>query len=140
MSYYLRAFCVGEAPPPETVERELGVRIDFDVEDYVELRFSEEQLPLVIETFVGADAQAETTEFKELVDDLAESPPKKRVLERLQRATAVVGVQVPSAAVGDEGLAAAGAVVRFLAEHWNALIQADGEGFYEGDRLILELA
>jgi hypothetical protein len=41
--------------------------------------------------------------------------------------------------IDNDGQTAAGVVLVYYVEHCGGLIQADGEGFYEGDRVILEL-
>jgi hypothetical protein len=40
----------------------------------------------------------------------------------------------------DAGWDANGQILTYFLDHCGALIQADGEGFYEGSKLILEMA
>jgi hypothetical protein len=41
--------------------------------------------------------------------------------------------------VDDDGYEAAGAVLSFYVEACGGLIQADGEGFYDGEHVIVQL-
>jgi hypothetical protein len=50
-----------------------------------------------------------------------------------------LGVCRTPADVDDDGYAAAAVFVRYFVEHRSGLVQAESEGFYEGDRLIAEL-
>ena len=80
----------------------------------------------------------EVEEFVEFLEDVDDSPGKQKVLAHLADSRAVVGLQLLGD-VDDDGYNAAGTFLCFFVEHCGAMIQGDGEGFYEGDRVILEL-
>ena len=50
----------------------------------------------------------------------------------------VVGAQLLGD-IDDDGYTAAGVFLRFFVQHSGAMIQADGEGFYESDRLLVQV-
>ena len=60
------------------------------------------------------------------------------MLDHLQQSKAVVAAQLLGD-IDDDAYTAAGTFLAYFVEHCGGLIQADGEGFYEGDRLIVEL-
>jgi hypothetical protein len=41
--------------------------------------------------------------------------------------------------IDDDGYNAVATFLRYFVEYCGAMIQADGEGFYEGDRVLVEL-
>jgi hypothetical protein len=41
--------------------------------------------------------------------------------------------------IDDDGYTAAGVFLSYFVDHCGGLIQADGEGFYERERLLVEL-
>jgi hypothetical protein len=79
----------------------------------------------------------ELEEFREQVED-AGAPPRvrKKVIAHLNQIKAIVAVRVP-ASDWDNALNAASIVISYYADRPAALVQADGEGFYDGRRLIL---
>jgi hypothetical protein len=85
------------------------------------------------------DAKEEVEEFVEFLEDMADTPQRRNVLSHLQRTTFVVGNQIPTSDFEDDGYDAVGEFMRFFLEHNDGMIQADGEGFYDGEELILKL-
>jgi hypothetical protein len=81
--------------------------------------------------------RAELQEFREQVKDAGASlRVRKKAIAHLGQVKAVVAVRVP-ASDWDNALNAANTVISFYADRPGALVQADGEGFYDGRRLIL---
>ena len=64
---------------------------------------------------------------------------KKRVLDHLKATRFIIALRLPKADMDDAGWDANGQILTYFLDHCGALIQADGEGFYEGSKLILEL-
>jgi hypothetical protein len=60
-------------------------------------------------------------------------------LEHLAATAFVIACQLPSSDIEDDGYNVNGHFLTFFVEHCGGMIQADGEGFYEGDKLILLL-
>jgi hypothetical protein len=76
--------------------------------------------------------------FIDSLEHVGESPEKQRVLEHLQHTKAVVAAQLLGD-IDDDGYTAAGVFLSYFVDHCGGLIQADGEGFYERERLLVEL-
>ena len=149
MSYYIRAFCTSDNVPPlrsvfEWADRQ-GVHleapsIDIDAPrwEQAEILYSSDRQPFVAEVNIGEVVQEELEEFAEFLQDVGDSPEKQKVLDHLEQSKAVVAAQLLSD-VDDDGYTAAGTFLTYFVEHAGGLIQADGEGFYEGERLIVQV-
>jgi hypothetical protein len=79
-------------------------------------------------------------EFLELLEELPQSDAKKRVLRHLKATRFIVGCQLATSDIDDRGYNANDQFLAFFAERCGGMIQADGEGFYEGADLVLPLA
>jgi hypothetical protein len=149
MGYYLRAFCTSSDIPSlravfEWAEDQ-GVRLEapsavLDAPKWqqAEVIYKSDRQPLVAETGAGELLREEVEEFLELLEDVDESTEKQTVLQHLQQSKAVVAAQLLGD-IDDDGYTAAGTFLTYFVEHCGGMIQADGEGFYEGDRIIVEL-
>jgi len=51
----------------------------------------------------------------------------------------VVANQIPTSDFEDDGFDSVGEFMHFFVEHHGGMIQADGEGFYEGGQLVVPL-
>jgi hypothetical protein len=149
MGYYLRAFCTSsDIPSLRTVlewAEGQGVRLEvpsavLDAPEWrqAEVVYKSDRQPFVAETDAGELLRDEVEEFVELLEEVEESPARQKVLEHLEQSKAVVAAQLLGD-VDDDGYAAAGTFLNYFVEHCGGLVQADGEGFYEGDRIILDL-
>jgi hypothetical protein len=149
LAYYLRAFCTStDIPPLRAVldwAASQGVRLDAPTADLdtraweqAEVLYKPDKSPLVAEANEDDLAREEAGEFIESLEDVDESPEKQKVLEHLRQTKAIVAVQLLGD-IDDDGYSAAGTFLTYFVDHCAALIQADGEGFYERERLIVEL-
>lgn len=77
----------------------------------------------------------ELQEFKEAIEDLPDDDNKARVRECLDNATAIVAVQVLSPI--EESVEELEPLWAWLFENRKGLMQADAEGFYDSEGLIL---
>jgi len=82
----------------------------------------------------------EIDEFIELIEDAAPKGVKERVVKHLQASKVVIACQLPTSDIDDDGYQANGEFLAFFSTHCGGMIQADGEGFYEGSKLLLPLA
>jgi hypothetical protein len=149
MGYYLRAFCTSPDIPPlrpvfEWAESQ-GVRFaspsaDLDASGWqqAEVVYKSDRQPFVAETDADQLLREEIEEYLEFLDDVDESSDKQKVVDHLGQTKAVVAAQLLGD-VDDDGYTAAGTFLTYFVKHCGGMIQADGEGFYEGDRLIVEL-
>ena len=157
MGYYVRALLTEWEPRPL---REL---IDFSREYGHELRPERpEETPLddpewrvadllgpqssaPIEVEVNLDdgkpdgmVREELREFRDEIEDAeAEADALRTVREHLDRTAAIVAVRVP-ASDADDGMDAAHAVLAYYGQRDGVLFQADAEGFYDREELIVE--
>ena len=155
MGYYLRAFCTSADLPPlgRVLEWAAAQGVSLALESSspgalgsagwreAELRYKPGRQPLVVDVGrAGEDGLVaeEVEEFIELLTGVEESAEKRKVLAHLRASRAVVGAQLLSD-VDDEGYDAVGVFLGFFVEHCGGMVQADGEGFYEDDRLIVRL-
>ena len=149
MAYYLRVFCASResATISDIVEsaaadgvslRPEGGGASTDPLSAVALVYAADRPPLVLELERDAEAvEEEADELVEAVADVGPSAAAERVLARLRATKMIAAIQIPSSVADDATYDAAGSLVRYFAENRNGLIQADGEGFYEGTELIL---
>ncbi len=70
-----------------------------------------------------------------------DAPGKARVIEHLKNTKFIIACQLPVLNMGDDetGYQANDAFLRYFEQHSGGLIQADGEGFYSGQELVLEM-
>lgn len=105
MGYYLRAFCTSPDIPSlrmvfEWAEAQ-GVRLDapsaaLDAAgwQHAEVIYNSDRQPFVVETDAGELFRAEVEEFLERLDDVDESPEKRKVVDHLEQSKAVVAAQL----------------------------------------------
>ena len=155
MSYYLRAFCATDTLPSlravieQTAAR--GITLAVDPEPPAELdderwsqaaiQYKAERSPVLVEVNRAEDGDLlaeEIEEFVELLADAADSAAKDRVVAHVRGTRAIVAARLPGD-VDDDGYRAVTALLDVFVDRCGALVQADGEGFYEGDRLIVEV-
>jgi hypothetical protein len=84
--------------------------------------------------------RAELDEFREELED-SEADPEAvaKVRAHLDRTQGIVAVRV-LASDSERGLEAAWAVLDYYAQREGVLFQADGEGFYEGEELVVAIS
>lgn len=158
MGYYARAFCTSpDVPPLRQVlewaeDRGVGLTIgpgragvDLDSPDWreVELVYKQGRQPILCE--VNRDDSSddnllreEVEDFLESLDDVDDSPDKDRVVQHLRETRFVVASQLLTSDFDDDVYKAINTYLSYFVEHCGGMIQADGEGFYEGDDLIVE--
>ena len=156
MGYYLRTFCKSEDLPPLgrvfDWAAAQGVSLELENEPNpgaldsagwrgAEIRYKPGKQPLVVDVSRAGDSGVlfeEVEEFIGFLEEVVESAAKSKVLAHLRESRAVVSVQLLSD-IDDDGYHAVEVFLGFFVEHGDGMIQADGEGFYEGDRTIVEL-
>ena len=75
-------------------------------------------------------AKAECQEFMDELADLEDTPAKNQVIDHLRKTRFIVSCQLLSDC-DEDGYEANGQFLDYFVDHCGALIQADGEGFYE---------
>jgi len=154
MGYYVRAFCKSESVPTlakleEFLRRTLPF-VRFDAEEprdsvlwrNAEFYYDESKGPIVVEVNIddGPESllRAERQEFLDELKELDESDATERVVGHLEGVKYIVSCQLLSD-IDESGYEANGQLLDFFVANHEGLIQADGEGFYEGTDLSVEL-
>ncbi len=157
MPYWMRVFCrKAVAPTPgeilqaltsATLPAQLYPEADVDLADsdweQIALSLTPDGAPLTVDRDVqghGAMFTEEVDESLKAVRSAPRSKSKKEIVSHLKETKQIFGLQVPTSSIDPKGWAIARAVMRFLVARCDGLVQADGEGFYRGNDLVLELA
>jgi hypothetical protein len=165
VSYYLRAFCTADevpalgavlgavasqgtvltrepSTPPWTTEQ-----LQDRPRDSVALCYHPDGPRSIVVDVDHADDPSgiaeEVGELLERLEDVAPSLARDRIIQHLTRSRLIVAIRIPTSVLGtdhEEALwQASDALLDYFVQHSDGLIQADGEGFYEADTLILKL-
>jgi hypothetical protein len=81
--------------------------------------------------------QDEVAEFKELLEEIKNSPAKRQVISHLNRTRFIVARRLPTTDIDDDGYDVNGDFLGYFVDHCEGMIQADGEGFYRGAEVLL---
>ncbi len=158
MPYHVRAFCTSPNVPTLTQVFEYaesqGVSLspdethgktDVNTSDWseVEISYKPDKRPLVAECNRddGSDdclARVEPQEFIQEIGSPGLSFSRRRVIKHLEATNFIITVQLFSD-IDDDGYEANGTFLNYFVEHCDGMIHADGEGFYDGNKLILEI-
>jgi hypothetical protein len=155
MGYYMRALLAEweDRPLGELVEfsRAYGqeLRTDARLDDpawrEADLLGTESTAPVELEVAFDDGTpdslvREELAEFREELEDSDADPEAVgKVNAHLDRTQAIVAVRVLGSD-SERGLEVAWAVLAYYAQRDGVLFQADGEGFYEGEELIVPLS
>ena len=159
MGYFVRAFCTQGGPPPLrpilAFSAEHGAPFDLDPDvsgpglddshwDRAGIVYKDHKASILLE-LSRADGNDESLmheeieEFLELLEDAPKNRHRRRVETNLRNTRFIVAAQLPPSGIDEDGFAALGNIMRYLIINNGAMIQADGEGFYEGEKIIVEL-
>jgi hypothetical protein len=108
----------------------------------VELVYKPGKLPIVVECNRDDEpdslVRAEVAEFRELIGEPKRSTAKRRVLDHLAETKFIVACQLLSD-IDDDGYEANYQFLNYFVQRCAGIIQADGEGFYDGDKIIIKV-
>lgn len=156
MPYHVRAFCTSDAVPTIRAAldatRAQGVQARahvhepavLDSPEWVEFEFTYKpaKRPILVECDrdTGEDSLVaqEVLEFLTELEDLEDSPARRKVSEHLKSTRFIVCCQLLSD-IDDDGYDANALFLRYFVAHCGGLIYADLEGFHEGDDLLLPM-
>jgi len=79
----------------------------------------------------------EVAEFKELLEEIKNSPAKRQVIGHLNQTRFIVACRLPTSDIDDDGYDVNGDFLGYFVDHCEGMIQADGEGFYQGSKVLL---
>ena len=154
MPYYVRAFCNSDTVPSvseleNTLKAEYPV-IRLETEDTrdgkwenVEYYYKEGNQPVIIECNYNDGPESlvaeECEEFIEEIGSPGLSMAKRKVLDHLKETKYIISCQLLND-IDDDGYDLNGELLNIFVNKYGGLIQADGEGFYKGHKLIVELS
>ena len=153
MPYYTRVFCassdlptlaeIADALRPQFnhVRFETDDSLNSDAWTNAELYYATDKQPIVLEVNRndGPDSLAaeESQEFIEGVRSV-ESQARDRICSHLEKTVAILSCQLLGD-ISDMGYNANGELMNHFVNRCEGLVQADGEGFYQGPELVVEL-
>jgi hypothetical protein len=79
----------------------------------------------------------EVSDLKELLEEIKNSPAKRQVISHLNRTRFIVACRLPTSDIDDDGYDVNGDFLGYFVDHCEGMIQADGEGFYQGSEVLL---
>ena len=153
MSYYVRSFCKSEKVPTvtelETTLKSEYPAIRLETEDSkdgvwenLEFYYKDSNQPVVVEcSYNNSPESMAAEECEEFIEEIGKpglSIVKRKVLEHLQQTKYIISCQLLSD-IDDDGYHLNGELLNIFVNNYSGLIQADGEGFYNGHKLIVEL-
>lgn len=157
MPFWMRVFCRKSIAPtpgqilealsaaqlPAQLDPEAGVGPADPGWEQLTLALEGDSGTLVVDRDVGLRGEAVIEEVARFLREIRHSPRSKtreRIVEHLKDTKQVFCLQVPTASIDPTGWAVAHAVMRFLVASCDGLAHLDGEGFYHGNDLVLEVA
>ena len=156
MGYYTRVFCKSsEIPSIQQIISHIKnvINDSCTVEDYDDdlnspnwtnfsLNYKKGKLPLLVEINKLEDddnlAKEEINEFLEQIGSPGFSFGKRKAISHLEDTKYIVVSQLPTSDIDDDGYRTNGELLKYFADKFKGLLQADGEGFYDGTKLIVK--
>ena len=160
MAYYFRVFCTsGTVPPLPAVlawVADRGVSLKIAQQDLppetgtadwgempVGLLYADDKPPFLAEVNrkegENSLAAQEIDEFISQLESLKKSRKRDSVIEHLRKTQFIVVCQIPTDGFDDAGFHALDVFLAYFVVHHGGMVQADGQGFYEMGKLIVEL-
>jgi hypothetical protein len=155
MPYYVRAFCTDDSCPSidqleATLKRDNpAARLvsDDDRESaswsQAEFYYKEGNQPVIVEINRNHGSESLVAEeSQEFIDEIGKpglSTSKRRVINQLRNTRFIVSCQLLGD-IDDDGYHWNGELLSYFVKNHAGMIQADGEGFYDGHEVIVELS
>ena len=87
----------------------------------------------------GGVVREEVDAFLARLDSVPNSRAKRRVVDHLRETRQVIALQVPTSSIDSSGWTVVRAIVRLLIRSADGMAQAEGQGFYLDNDLVVEL-
>src|SRR3954449_8687992 len=112
--------------------------------DQVALVYRAGKLPILVDCHrdngtAESFMRKEIAEFVNLIGVPNGSTARRRVLQHLTATKFVVTCQLPVSDMEEDGFDANSEFLLYFVEHCRGMVQADGEGFYSGSKLMVPL-
>lgn len=161
MGYYLRVLSLNESAPTleEICDFLLNNKIKFSINygknsqelnnrkwKQILFQYNPKKNPIILDRDVIPEqkdiVKDEINEFLDEINELGFSLSKTKITKMLQKTKQIFALQIPTTDItGDRwyGWKLTDAIVNFLVEKTNGFVQADGEGFYLKNKLVLKV-
>ena len=157
MGYYTRVFCSSQKKPTigEILENlnsnGFAVNTNLDIENLndsdwtdFELSYHSERLPLLIElNEVRKSDELAEEEILEFIEFIGEPKflelGKKKIINHIKKTRYIVCIQLPTSDITELGYDVNGELMAYLEKNFSGMTQADREGFYLNNKLLLKL-
>lgn len=85
--------------------------------------------------------KSEVNEFLQILKEVEDCPAEElaKVIKHLNKTKYIVAIQVASDYVEEEGDTSVSVFLKYFVDNCGGMVQEDGEGFFEGDKLIVEI-
>lgn len=143
---YIMRYITGAARAVSLADIETALRqsdaayaiVNTDIDDMGDLMYGDRRLGIIEINRPGEDIfEDDIAEFRDLVGG-QDTPEQRRVLETLDHAQAIIAVEaIWPGAQAEPTLSRLDPLWDWLFATYPGLLQADNEGFYEGDELVL---
>ncbi len=152
MAYYVRAFCLSNDVPSTSELENYLLRhypyIRFESEnskkaklENAEIFYKKDNQPIIVECNYNDSQESlaaeECAEFIEEIGSPIFSISKRKVIKHLNNTKYIISCQLLND-IDDDGYNVNGTLLNYFVENHNGLIHADGEGFYEGFKVIVK--
>lgn len=112
--------------------------------EQVDIAYKDHKVPISLEVSRddGDDPsllREEIEEFMEALEEVRNSRNRRRVEEHLRGTRFIVAARVPTFDIDEDGYTALGLVLNYFVDNNGGIIQADGEDFYKGRKVIVKL-
>jgi len=109
-----------------------------------ELTYDSERLPLLVElNQKGKSDGVAEEEIKEFLEFVGKPKfyelKKKKVINHLKSTEYIICIQLPTNDIVDQGYNVNGELMEFIELNYSGIVQADKEGFYSKNNLLVEL-
>ena len=157
MGYYTRVFCSNQNKPKigkilENLNSNgFAVYANIEIENLndsdwtnFELRYRSERLPLLIElNEVGKFDELAEEEISEFIEFIGKPKflelAKKKIINHLKKSRYIVCIQLPTSDITELGYDVNGELMAYLEKNFSGMTQADKEGFYLNNTLLMKL-
>ncbi len=155
MAYLLRVFCASRRRPPlvdvldwteqrgHTLWLDSIPEVDPAAPGWQEaaVRYDAEKSPFLLQAMYAGERVLvdELRTFVRLVGQAKFGLGKYKVLRHLQRTEFLVIANLPRYDLDDRGSEAATAALEYFVRACNGIVQVEGEGFYKGESMLLNL-
>jgi hypothetical protein len=154
MGYFVRVFCKSETIPAFSILNKFlsainsGYKLDGTVDDSnnnwtdFEFHYKESKMPILVELNwtdeEGSVGKDELEEFLETIGSPGLSLRKRKVIKHLKHTKYIICSQLATSDIDNDGYIANSELLKLFVDNYQGMLQADGEGFYDKNKIIVK--